>query len=167
MVKLPSMSFGTMKASQKAIIEQLSCGCNPGKIYISRGTFIAHKKTNRHIAWENICCKKHAATSVIELEMEVSKLRKRVGELEEYIANSPNSRKVSESMKKKIAANQEWKCNSCEMLLSHVFEVDHIQPLFLGGTNDQQNLSALCRECHGKKTSEDRQNWNSRIRQIV
>jgi hypothetical protein len=149
------------KKMENAIVEQLSCGCNPGKIYSSRSTFSGHKKTQRHLAWENVSCKKHAATSVIELELEIARLGKRIYELEEFIATSPHVRKVSETTKKKIAANQSWKCNCCDMILSHVFEIDHIQPLFLGGSNEQENLAALCRECHGKKTAEDRENWKS------
>jgi hypothetical protein len=149
------------KGFQTAIVEQLSCGCNPGKVYVSRSTYNAHKKTQRHLAWENVSSKKHAASSVIELELEIARLCKRIHELEQYIASSPHIRKVSESTKKKIAANQGWKCDCCDMLLSHVFEIDHIQPLFLGGSNEQDNLSALCRECHGKKTAEDRDKWNS------
>jgi hypothetical protein len=66
------------------------------------------------------------------------------------------TRKVSDSLKKYVAANQKWKCNMCNNLLDATYEVDHIRPLYKGGSNDFKNLQALCRNCHGKKTIEDR-----------
>ena len=62
-------------------------------------------------------------------------------------------RSVSETKKKYIASNQNWKCKHCYTQLNAWFEVDHIQKLGHGGTNDVNNLEALCRECHGKKTA--------------
>ena len=60
---------------------------------------------------------------------------------------------VSETKKKFIASNQNWKCGECKEMLKAWFEVDHIQRLDQGGSNDVSNLVALCRNCHGKKTS--------------
>lgn len=65
-------------------------------------------------------------------------------------------RQVSPLLKKKVAANQEWKCGHCKNLFDASFEVDHIVPLFKGGSNNESNLVALCRNCHGRKTVEDR-----------
>ena len=62
-------------------------------------------------------------------------------------------RSVSETKKKFIASNQNWKCGECKEMLKAWFEVDHIRRLDQGGTNDIENLVALCRNCHGKKTS--------------
>ena len=61
-------------------------------------------------------------------------------------------RNVSESKKKFIASNQKWKCAHCQNLLDNTYEVDHIIALYKGGTNELNNLEALCRNCHGKKT---------------
>jgi purine-cytosine permease-like protein len=58
-------------------------------------------------------------------------------------------------IKKKIASNQKWKCKICHQLLDYTYEIDHIQPIFKGGTNNINNLQALCRNCHGKKTLDD------------
>jgi hypothetical protein len=66
------------------------------------------------------------------------------------------SRSVTNLMKKKIAANQQWKCGHCNSILDASYEVDHIIALFRGGTNDETNLIALCRNCHGKKTVNER-----------
>jgi len=62
------------------------------------------------------------------------------------------SRKVSPGTKKVVAAEQEWKCGHCQQLLKASYEIDHIKPLFKGGSNDRSNLMALCRNCHGEKT---------------
>ena len=62
-------------------------------------------------------------------------------------------RSVSETKKKYVAANQNWKCGSCQKQLPAWFEVDHKTRLDRGGTNHVDNLVALCRDCHGKKTA--------------
>jgi len=62
-------------------------------------------------------------------------------------------RSVSETKKKYIASNQNWKCAHCSAQLPAWFEVDHKVRLDSGGDNHINNLEALCRNCHGKKTS--------------
>jgi len=62
-------------------------------------------------------------------------------------------RSVSETKKKFVASMQDWKCGTCSNKLNAWFEVDHKKRLEYGGTNDVDNLIALCRECHGKKTA--------------
>ena len=64
-------------------------------------------------------------------------------------------RSVSETKKKYVAANQDWKCGNCHSQLDHTFEIDHKVRLEYGGGNDVQNLIALCRNCHGKKTASE------------
>jgi hypothetical protein len=64
-----------------------------------------------------------------------------------------SKRSVSEVKKKVIASRQNWTCNDCKDKLTAWFEVDHIQRLDRGGTNEIDNLVALCRNCHGKKTA--------------
>lgn len=53
----------------------------------------------------------------------------------------------------RVCSNQKWSCNYCKKLLSDVFIVDHVVPLFLGGTNEEYNLQALCPSCDRYKTS--------------
>lgn len=64
-----------------------------------------------------------------------------------------SKRSVSETKKKYVASLQNWKCAHCQAQLTAWFEVDHVQRLEYGGSNNVDNLEALCRECHGKKTS--------------
>ena len=62
-------------------------------------------------------------------------------------------RSVSETKKKFVASRQNWSCDDCKSQLSAWFEVDHVVRLEHGGSNHVDNLVALCRECHGKKTA--------------
>jgi len=62
-------------------------------------------------------------------------------------------RSVSETKKKFVASRQNWKCNGCNDQLNAWFEVDHVIRLEHGGSNHVDNLVALCRECHGQKTT--------------
>jgi len=61
-------------------------------------------------------------------------------------------RSVSETKKKYVAAQQNWLCKHCHNQLDASFEVDHVIDLQYGGSNQVDNLVALCRNCHGKKT---------------
>ena len=69
------------------------------------------------------------------------------------IPQQKTKRSVSETKKKFVASKQNWKCGDCGEQLSAWFEVDHKIRLEYGGSNHIDNLVALCRECHGKKTT--------------
>ena len=71
-------------------------------------------------------------------------------------SSTKEKRNVSGLLKKKIAASQEWKCGNCKSLLDETYEVDHKKALFQGGTNEPENLVALCPNCHRHKTVEER-----------
>ena len=60
-------------------------------------------------------------------------------------------RELSEPTKKKVAYQQRYTCAGCNCLLPPSYEVDHIVPLALGGTNGLKNLQALCVPCHTQK----------------
>jgi 5-methylcytosine-specific restriction endonuclease McrA len=65
------------------------------------------------------------------------------------------ARNVTEREKKTVASSQRWCCNVCADLLNHTYEIDHVVPLYGGGTNERANLQALCCNCHSLKTSKD------------
>jgi hypothetical protein len=69
--------------------------------------------------------------------------------------NANNKRSVSETKKKYVASQQAWKCKHCGDMLDATFEVDHVVDLQFGGSNNVDNLVALCRNCHGKKTMQN------------
>jgi len=71
-------------------------------------------------------------------------------------ASQNEKRNVSGLLKKKIAASQEWKCGNCKNLLDETYEVDHRLALYQGGSNEPDNLVALCPNCHRHKTVEER-----------
>ena len=70
--------------------------------------------------------------------------------------STKEKRNVTGLMKKKVAADQKWVCGHCSQTLDESYEVDHKLALFQGGTNELDNLIALCRNCHGKKTMKER-----------
>ena len=49
------------------------------------------------------------------------------------------------------------KCKTCQKELK-TFHIDHILPLASGGTNDEDNLQILCKECHFTKTKAEQDN---------
>ena len=59
---------------------------------------------------------------------------------------------ISAALKRIIAAAQKWRCDECDVLLPASFEIDHVVPLHLGGSNERDNLVALCGTCHREKT---------------
>jgi hypothetical protein len=66
-----------------------------------------------------------------------------------------SKRSVSETKKKYVASIQNWLCGHCNKQLDHTYEIDHKIRLEYGGGNDVQNLIALCRNCHGRKTANE------------
>jgi len=56
-------------------------------------------------------------------------------------------------MRNKICAKQQWKCNFCQEVLSDKIIIDHMVPLFLGGSNATFNLQGICPSCDRFKTS--------------
>ena len=64
-------------------------------------------------------------------------------------------RKISEPLKKTVAASQRWTCAHCSRILSSSFEIDHTVPLWKGGADAVANLRALCSNCHSQKTQRE------------
>lgn len=67
---------------------------------------------------------------------------------------------MSRMYKCMIAQEQEWKCKICSCTIdidvygSTLFDIDHIKEFSEGGSNNRDNLQALCLLCHRKKTNE-------------
>ena len=64
-------------------------------------------------------------------------------------------RSLSEAQKKRVASLSGWRCRACEHLLTSTYQIDHIIPLWEGGTNEEENLQPLCAECHAQKTQKE------------
>ena len=61
-------------------------------------------------------------------------------------------KKISKVVRQHVVNKQENACGMCKLVLTPYFEIDHIVGLQFGGTDDETNLMALCRECHAKKS---------------
>ena len=58
-----------------------------------------------------------------------------------------------------IHADCEGCCNECKTVLEiKAMQIDHILPLAMGGTNDNDNLQVLCKKCHFDKTKNEQEN---------
>lgn len=64
-------------------------------------------------------------------------------------------REVFDEQKNYIRYEQDNRCISCNKKQFQL-QIDHIQPLFMGGNNERCNLQGLCHDCHGEKTSSER-----------
>ena len=54
-----------------------------------------------------------------------------------------------------VGFRQKWKCKFCKDMLKSTFQIDHKLALKDGGTNNIDNLQALCCECHAEKTQRE------------
>ncbi len=62
---------------------------------------------------------------------------------------------VSRTLERQIMCDQKYNCNDCEKQLDQYFHIDHIIRQADGGTDDRENLQALCQACHAKKTQHE------------
>ncbi len=77
---------------------------------------------------------------------------------EEVIANPTryhkDTRNISPQRKKAVKERDKFICQLCnEKFKEEELEVDHIFPYGAGGSNEEHNLMALCKECNGNKTA--------------
>ena len=61
-------------------------------------------------------------------------------------------RRLNKYTRQEVANRQENKCNKCASNLSKYYQIDHITGLQFGGTDEFDNLQALCCECHAEKS---------------
>jgi len=58
-----------------------------------------------------------------------------------------------------ILNRQKLKCANCGVSIDSYYEVDHIMPLYLGGSNWPNNLQCLCRSCNARKHAKHPIDW--------
>ena len=77
--------------------------------------------------------------------------------------NSNNRRKAEGRHTKedidKLYCLQKGKCANCKISVGKKYHVDHIMPIFLGGSNYSKNLQILCPKCNLKKSSKHPIDW--------
>ncbi|MFA5714415.1 MAG: HNH endonuclease [Candidatus Paceibacterota bacterium] len=81
----------------------------------------------------------------------------------EVIMRSNYHRGNSQIIKNRLIEERGNICNHCGENL--YLELDHIIPLWNGGSNEDDNLQLLCRECHKNKSSIDARNYHYRYPQ--
>ena len=65
---------------------------------------------------------------------------------------------LSPYLKKQIAYDQGWKCScGCGASLQPDFHIDHTVPLWQGGSDNTDNMSAMNPQCHNRKTAMENQ----------
>jgi len=69
-----------------------------------------------------------------------------IGPPQVYPATEP-----SEDVKLAVKTRDGWKCLSCGAEDRKYLQVDHIQSVYHGGTNDLENLQTLCKRCNSDK----------------
>jgi predicted RNase H-like nuclease (RuvC/YqgF family) len=92
-----------------------------------------------------------------KLDQEMDELKKKMEILckEERnfcIIQRQGRRHIKKEVREEVVKCQENKCNLCNSTLSKYFQIDHITALQYGGTDEFENLQALCCECHCKKS---------------
>lgn len=68
----------------------------------------------------------------------------------------PNRRNVSAAKRQMVLARAGGKCECCNTVVRHNCEIDHIVPLWAGGTNDLANLQCMCAAQHANKSADER-----------
>lgn len=62
-------------------------------------------------------------------------------------------RALKKGEREMIFMSQKGRCNMCRKYLhENVYDIDHIHPLWDGGSNEFNNLQAICLQCHGIKS---------------
>ena len=131
-----------------SLVDSLQCGCNPGKVYRTKITFDKHMFTDRHRGFALTLENKELRLQLAHAENKNRSLQHTIIELEKL----KNPRRVTESVKKRVAAAQYWRCSLCHVCLPSSYQIDHILALRHGGSNDELNLQAVCPSCHAQKT---------------
>ena len=73
-----------------------------------------------------------------------------VVQLKDKFYSSKSIRHIFTKEERKAILDETPLCVLCEKRKGS--QIDHIQPLALGGTNETENLQVLCKECHFEKT---------------
>ena len=65
------------------------------------------------------------------------------------VAGAPGAHGLADVQR--LLTRQAWKCAYCRASLRRGYEVDHVVPLVLGGSNGPENLALACAPCNRRK----------------
>ena len=84
------------------------------------------------------------------------KSKARIDQAEKTITRSVRHSTFSTSFRLNLFLKRKGTCAACSQKIEagKAWDIDHILPLALGGTNAPENLQILCRPCHRTKTSQ-------------
>ena len=88
---------------------------------------------------------------------ETSKPKVDPSENKDYLITRPQRRiTFSTSFRLSLFLKRKGLCSICSLKIDagKAWDIDHIIPLGLGGTNEPNNLQILCKHCHHSKTSQ-------------
>jgi 5-methylcytosine-specific restriction protein A len=104
-----------------------------------------------------------------KLEQLEKKFEKKFEQMEKKYEETKNNRKRKDSgikrtepQRRKILKRQNWLCagEACKASGKNEelqeYDIDHIIPRWLGGSDDDDNVQALCPLCHRRKTDKER-----------
>jgi 5-methylcytosine-specific restriction endonuclease McrA len=78
--------------------------------------------------------------------------------------NRPSMGPRWDAIRRKVLRNSGGVCGACGK--DGAVEVDHIIPRHLGGSSEPDNLMAVCRKCHGRKSSAEGNAAQARKRKL-
>ena len=82
----------------------------------------------------------------------INQLKKR------YFDNINKRHGFSKPQRIEIWKDKDHVCNKClKVVKEKEFDIDHILPIAIGGTNNISNLQILCKACHGDKTRSEQE----------
>ena len=105
-----------------------------------------------------------------KMRKEIDDLRKKVDLLIKKTTDNTKSSqkrcKIQTNLRIEIKEKQNNTCGMCNKAISDIFELDHIIAIQFGGTNHEDNLMALCCECHRYKSNQETK-YRQDIRQYI
>lgn len=85
----------------------------------------------------------------------------------QWRSNQPRTRHrdrgVEEKLRQRILRRDGHQCQECGAQVGKSAPVDHLVPVFEGGTDDPDNLRTLCGPCHDRKTQTEAQRARARF----
>ena len=90
------------------VVSSRSCGCNPGFVYVSRTTFQAHFKTNKHLVYQHSRTEHDLRIQLGLRDKEIAILQRRLSDCEKSLLalqDAPLRKKICKSrdeLKKEI-----------------------------------------------------------------
>mgnify|MGYP003705941565 CR=1 FL=1 len=146
-------------------VKKYYCLC--GKIYYHAQSLCKHKRTCIIASHQPTIKQKEVVKQLQSKQMEetieiamTACLRAKISSLEKKLEETKihttivqqGRRRINKQVRQTIATNQDHKCNDCKTTLTAYFQIDHLIGLQYGGTDEIDNLQALCGDCHTKKS---------------